>query len=234
MQIEYAERALYLPEFETLVISDLHAGAEESENVQIPLGEREYLREHLLTLLSWYTPSTLVIAGDVMHEFGRRTDSTVGTVKSIVQTGVETGCDVIIVRGNHDPMLDTVDLPEATVADEWMLGDGAALIVHGHEPPTTKADLFILGHHHPMLSVEGIKQDCFLIGEEVYYGCDVVVLPRFNEFVGGHVMNRVGRGKPMTYVFGELPVSELKPVIVDTGAEDPLEFPPLRDIQRFL
>jgi putative SbcD/Mre11-related phosphoesterase len=234
MQIEYAERAVYLPTFETLVLSDLHAGAEESENLQMPLGEQEYLEEHLLTLLSWYTPSTLVIAGDIMHKFGRRSDSATETVESVVQLGNNAGSEVVLVRGNHDPMLDTLRLPGATVVDEWMMGDNEVLVIHGHEAPRSKADLFVLGHHHPMLSIEGIKQDCFLYGESVYWGDDILVLPRFNEFVGGHVMNRAGKEKPMTYVFGGVPVSNLRPVIIDDMSEEPLEFPPLGELQRFL
>jgi hypothetical protein len=234
MRVEYAERAVYLPDFETLVFSDLHAGAEQSENLQIPLGEREYLEQHVVKLLSEYTPTTMVIAGDVLHEFGHRSTEADAVIRSVVQAGVDAGSEVILVRGNHDPMLETMTFPEATVVDEWMIGDGEVLILHGHEAPRTKAKLFIIGHHHPMLSIEGVKQACFLYGKSVYWGCDVLVLPRFNEFIGGHVMNRVGQGKPMTYVFDEVPVSDLRPIIVDPESLEVLRFPVLSELQRFL
>jgi metallophosphoesterase superfamily enzyme len=121
-------------------------------------------------------------------------------------------------------------------------GADSALVVHGHEPPTESADLYLVGHDHPAIEIEGRRRPCYLAGpvgpgRAVDTGAapadaSVLALPAFNRLAAGVVVNGARRGdlqSPLLYR-----VDELRPVVRDPDADETLTFPPLGEFRRLL
>jgi len=110
--------ALYVKAAETLVLSDLHIGYEEElrrKGVLIPQEQRSLFAKELGRLIAAHRPRTVVLAGDVKHEFGRISQEEWSDVLRLIREIRVQGCDVEVVGGNHDvlikPILDKLEIP---------------------------------------------------------------------------------------------------------------------------
>ena len=71
--IKIIDLALYLEKFKTLVIADSHIGYEEALNKQgilVPRFQFKELIQRLEKILKKTKPKTIVVNGDIKHEFG--------------------------------------------------------------------------------------------------------------------------------------------------------------------
>lgn len=225
--VEYAERAAYLPDADALVLADLHVGRDATSPVELPLGERADLRRRLGDLLDRFSPATVVLAGDVLHSFDSLPDGVADTVADLEAAVADAGADLIVTPGNHDTVLDAATDAERT--DEHALADGT-VVCHGHQTPDTPADRYLVGHEHPAIVLEGRKHPCFLVTDTGPNGASLVVLPAFSRLARGTVVNRMSTRDCLSPAIPDL--GSCRPVVVSDG--EALEFPPLRDLREHL
>lgn len=237
--VAFADRGLYLPAGDALVVADLHVGRAEASAVSFPLGERDDLRDRFGALLDRFDPATAVVAGDVVHAFDRVTDSAVETLETLRGACLDRGTALELVAGNHDTALaDAWDgtVREAYVVEEAATTDGSetrtTAVCHGHEPPSVAADRYVIGHVHPTIEIEGDRRPCFLRGAGTYRGADVLLLPAFTRLAAGVPVNdaaTAGLDSPLVD-----DAADLAPVVCDPDGGEPLRFPPLGAFDRLL
>ena len=228
----FRDRAAYLPETDALVLADLHLGKGEATDVELPLTGR--VIERVDALLDWCDPETVVLAGDVLHAFSYVTDRVADSFAALRERLADV--DLRVVAGNHDTCLDGLCRPAGSnpsidVLDAHRLRDGT-LVCHGHEAPCETADRYVVGHDHPAIVIEGKRRPCYLYGESVYRGADVLVLPAFNPLARGTVVNRLSRGDPSSPLLAD--VRAFRPIVRDEDADETYVFPPLRAARSFL
>jgi uncharacterized protein len=163
--------ALWLPQHSILSFADLHLGYEEElyhKGVHLPLNEFTYQRNLFGKLIGKYKPKTVVLNGDIKHSFGRINSSEWRQTKELFNLIAEH-CDIVIIRGNHDTMLDFITTKhKLVVVDHYKSGD--VLFLHGDVLPTTEMlegiQTVIIGHEHPAISLtNGVRTEqykCFL------------------------------------------------------------------------
>lgn len=225
----FVDRALFFPDVSTLVVADLHLGRDATANVQFPLGERERLQRRLEQLLDQCAPETVVLAGDLLHAFDRlprRVDDQLEAIEAAIEAA---GASPVIVRGNHDSMLDTAT--EYTVTDYHRI-DEQRVVCHGHERPSAEAETYVIGHEHPALTVEGTRRPCYLVGPAANDDATVTVLPAFNTLAPGVRVSQVRDGDLQSPLIGS--IDEYRPGVIDEDSEETLWFPELGSLRSHL
>ena len=159
--------ALFIKRHHALVLNDLHLGYEEALHAKGVFVPRFQLQEVISTLqkiLTTTKPETVVINGDLKHEFGRILAREWKEVLQFLDFLLRNTKNVVIIQGNHDPV-----------------------IVHGDEVCRTTATRIIIGHEHPAITIrEGSKWEkykCFLKG--TWKGKELIVVPSFNPLLEG-------------------------------------------------
>jgi hypothetical protein len=233
--LTYRDRAVYLPAAETLVVADLHVGRAEASDVAFPLGEGADLRERLAALVAAFDPTEVVFAGDVLHRFDAATVGAESRLSDLAAVCREAGAELVLVRGNHDTMLETVW--DGDVLDEYAVDsagdadDPGVVVCHGHAEPAADASLYVVGHVHPAITIEGRRRPCYLYGDVAHRGADVLVLPAFTRLAAGVPVNGM-RGETRSPLVGD--VDAFRPLVYDADAEETLSFPPLGEFRRML
>jgi len=211
---------------DVLMVADLHLGRSAGSNVELPLGTGAEMIDRLTDLVDAVDPAEVVLAGDLLHSFGTvplSVDSTVSDLRAAIR---DRGARPVVTPGNHDGMLDSVwDGPTPT---EYRVGD--TVVAHGHRDPETSADRYVIGHDHPAIEVEGQKRHCFLYGEGVYRGADVLMLPAFTRTTGGVAVNGMSAGEFQSPLVTD--IDAFRPAVRDR--EETLWFPPLGELRRHL
>lgn len=225
--LEFSDRAVYLPESDTLVIADLHLGRAVTSAVDFPLPEDSSIRTRLEELVDRFEPAELVIAGDVLDSFSQVPDGVAATLEGLRASVDSAGVELTVVEGNHDPMLS--ELTDAIA--ERRLGT-STLICHGHEHPEHSADRYVIGHDHPAIVIEGQRRPCFLYGPGAYEGGDVIVLPSFNELIAGTKVNQLD-GEHLQSPFLDS-LETFRPIVVEEASGATYRFPPLGTMREFL
>ena len=98
------DRGLLLEREHPLVIGDLHLGYEkalEDEGVYIPRMNTDSIRDSLNRIISKYEPETIVLLGDIKHDFRRAKYEGKEEVRSIIDL-ILGAAEVVVVKGNHD------------------------------------------------------------------------------------------------------------------------------------
>ncbi|WP_372909676.1 metallophosphoesterase [Salinigranum sp.] len=230
--VAFADRAVFLPRADVLVVADLHVGRAAASDVEVPLGERADLTERLDAVLDRFSPGRVVVAGDVLHEFGRVSHRAAETLDTLDATCRAAGAELVLVTGNHDGMLETVWDGERHDGYRVDDGDRTVLVCHGHEEPSEEADRYVVGHDHPTITIEGQRRPCFLAGEAVYHGSDVLMLPAFSRVASGVEINGMRARDFQSPLVTD--ADALRPVVWDPGGEDALTFPPLGRFRKLL
>lgn len=225
MDVAFADRAVFLHGSETLVLADCHLGRGTSANVCLPLAEDD-IPTRLTALCDRFAPTQVVLAGDVLHSFSHLPDDARATFRRVEDVAEEHGARLVVTPGNHDTILDAVwDGPNEA---EFVVGE--TVVLHGHEPPETEAERYVVGHDHPAIRIEGRRRPCYLFGRDVYASADVLMLPAFNRLAPGVVVNR-SRELPSPLVTD---LGAFRPVVRDEGGDETFEFPPLRAFRELL
>ncbi len=237
LDAEFRDRAVYLPDADALVCADLHVGRDERSNVELPLGERDDLLDRIDGLLATFDPSEFVVAGDLLHSFDSLSDGVERTVGDLADAVADAGAECSLVAGNHDTMLDAVVEGPAgervgSVGAERRLPGADALVLHGHERPDADAELYVCGHDHPAIEIEGRRRPCYLYGEGVRDGADVLVLPAFTRLAPGTLVNRARRDRFQSPLLDR--AGAFRPVVRDDDAAETFWFPPLDELRSML
>jgi putative SbcD/Mre11-related phosphoesterase len=232
MEFEARDRAAYLPAADALVCADLHVGRDATSNVEFRVGEHEDLTARFGALCERYEPSEAVVAGDLLHSFDRLPRGAAETVRALRDAAEAVDCRLVVAPGNHDSMLS--ELWDGPTAEEYRLeaGEETVVVTHGHEPPSTDADWYVVGHDHPTLEIEGMARPCYLYGPETYGSAGVLMLPAFSRLPAGVAVNEMYAGdfqSPLVESAGGM-----RPVVRDEDADRTHEFPPLGEFRRLL
>lgn len=226
--LRFADRACYLVDADVLVLADLHVGKAAASDVAFPLGERTDLAERFGALLDRFEPTEAVLAGDVLHSFSTVPDGASETLADLRRHARERGVRLVAVRGNHDTMLDSVW--DGPVETEYRVGD--TVVCHGHERPTARAARYVVGHDHPVITIEGRRRPCALLGtyRDVPGAADAddtpfVMLPAFTRLASGRVVNALRASEFQSPLVTD--ADALRPLVRDDDAGETHRFPPL-------
>jgi len=224
--LSFGAGAVYVPEEDVASVSDLHVGladAARRDGTALPFDEETALEEAVRDVLTRFEPSTLVFDGDVQHSFGGIGDAG-DTVRRLERVTETYGAEPVFVEGNHDTDLDAV------VGTEAWHEEGDVVFVHGDTVPANLPDasLYVVGHDHPTVEIEGQKQSCFLHGP--YEDAAVVMTPALNPLCEGVVVNEM-----RAYDFMSPFVRDFDRFRVAVETQDEaLRFPPIDDFRRML
>ncbi len=178
-----------------LVIGDLHLGYEESLNERGFFVSRSVLKNVLDYFEKFFKKfgrfDKIILLGDVKHEFGKISRQEWGEVIEVVESFKKKCEEIIIVKGNHDKILEPVIRRYEYVrfVDYYIFEEFCFL--HGDrefkEIYSKEIKYWIVGHGHPAIKIsDGVKMEkykCFLYGK--YKDKRVVIVPSFIEVSEG-------------------------------------------------
>jgi len=187
--VKMADLGIYIEKEKTLVLSDFHMGYEEAlskQGVFIPRHQFADTIKRLENLLSKLPEiKTIVITGDLKHEFGTISQQEWRDVFGIIDL-LKKHCEkLVILKGNHDTVLQSMlKQRNIEVCENFCIENFA--ILHGDSIPSDvnvlKRKIFIIGHAHPAIkltdSFTSEKVKCFLKGKWNFK--TLIVVPSFN------------------------------------------------------
>ena len=156
--IEMIDLALYLKESKTLIIADTHIGYEESLNKQGIMITRFHFKElikRLEKILKKVRPKTIIINGDIKHEFGKISDQEWRNTLKLIDFLAKHCKNLILLKGNHDKILGPIAKKRnITTADNIIINN--ILITHGNKLIKELKDIktIIIGHEHPAINLK--------------------------------------------------------------------------------
>ena len=202
-----AERAVFLPACETLLVADLHVGkaaAFRAASMAIPAGITAADLERLSAALAGTRARRLVVLGDLLHARSGRAPRTLDALAA--WRACHRRLEVVLVRGNHDRHAG--DPPEELgfdcVEGPWL--DPESGWTCRHEPEVSGAVYTLAGHLHPSVRLLGagrqaVSLPCF------HFGPAMGVLPAFGGFTGSRRVRPRRGDRVFVVVDGEvLPV----------------------------
>jgi uncharacterized protein len=186
------ERVVFLPEFDTLLVADVHIGKATSFRqlgVPVPSGTTQETLSVLTRLIQGLDVRRVIFLGDFLHSARSLAPDTRATLHRWRELHGQV--ELTLVRGNHDHRAGDppASLDIQSVSEPLAL-HGLALSHH----PRPMAGAFVLaGHLHPCVSVGGRAHDwhrlpCFWFSDQVG------VLPAFGAFTGMQAI-RAQRGE---------------------------------------
>jgi len=183
--------AVWLPRERVLAITDIHLGYEEALNkrgVMIPRQQFRDTVQRLERILNGIAPETVLINGDLKHEFGTISQQEWRDVLKFLDFLLRHAKRVVLIRGNHDSVLGPLaEKKGLELCDSYRAGK--VLFSHGNRVPDIAAGVrtIVVGHEHPAVSVrEGSRVEvfkCWLLGK--WKGRDLLVMPSFNLMAEG-------------------------------------------------
>lgn len=218
---------------DTLVISDLHLGRTSTDDLHFPTPGYDATVDRFTRALNATNPETVVLAGDVFQRFNHPPTEAIDTLSELRRLTVERGADFIVTPGNHDTCRFNIeDVYDGRLVSQYE-SDENVRILHGHRTPTGPADLFVVGHLHPMLERDGERWPCTLYGPGAYYGSDVLIVPPFAETVQGTPVRKVidGTGLRMPIVEDGNGLGSYHPIVHDQRRGETSVFPRLDELE---
>ncbi|UCJ15232.1 ligase-associated DNA damage response endonuclease PdeM [Pseudomonas sp. MM211] len=178
-----ADKALYWPAKQTLLVADAHLGKAATYRTlgqPVPQGTTARNLQRLDDLLASYPTRRLVFLGDLLHARPARTGSTLAALQAWRKRHAEL--QIVLIRGNHDRSAGDppADLAIEVVSEPWRMGPFALC----HEPLDCPGLHVLAGHLHPVFVLRGrgrdrLRMPCFSVEQSI------TLLPAFGEFTGG-------------------------------------------------
>ncbi len=178
----------------TLVVADLHLGYEDAlreRGVELPYEQYQWIRREIIRYIEEKDPETVVLNGDIKHEFGGALSQEWREVLDLIRTLRKENVRIEVVRGNHDNYLIPILLKEGIrIRDPYFIL-GRVMYFHGHRDLLSvpkDVEFIVMGHEHPAISLRddiggSHKFKVFLEGE--YLGAKVLVLPSLSPLAPG-------------------------------------------------
>lgn len=187
--IQAVDMALWFEVERVLVINDLHIGYEEAlrrKGMLMPKSQLRQIKEKMNVIFQKVEPEKIIINGDLKHEFGKVSSQGWKEVLDFLDFLLRKTKEVVIIKGNHDPILRPLaDKKGIMAVNEYQIG--GTLIVHGDELVETKAKRIVIGHEHPAITLrkgsKGEKYKCFLKGK--WRRKELIAVPSFNPLLEG-------------------------------------------------
>lgn len=182
-----AEKAIYWPEREVLLIADAHFGkaaAYRKLGQPVPHGTTASNLQVIDRIMGRYPTRHLIFLGDFLHAPGSHSAGTLGALAAW-RTEV-ADLRITLIRGNHDKRAGDPpsELRFDVVTEPLEMGPFALQ----HEPDAHPTLHVLAGHIHPVYRLHGrgrqsLRLPCYLLGGKVS------LLPAFGAFTGGFNMN---------------------------------------------
>ncbi len=178
----------YMPNEETVGISDMHLGFEiymESQGFFLPRMQMKLEEERVEAILREYRPANVLINGDIKHEFGRNTPQEWVEIRRLF-TLLTGRCNVTVVRGNHDNYI--INIARTFGIRVVRYTDvGRARFAHGDVHVGRKSDsIVVIGHEHPAIRIVDSVGGSFKFPVFLHFKDDpLLVLPAFSPFALG-------------------------------------------------
>lgn len=189
--IEIIGLSLWFSKEKTLVVGDFHLGYEEylhQKGVLLPKMQAKQIHQQLQEILKKVHPKTIIINGDLKHEFGRVLRQEWKEVLILIDFLLRNCQDLVLIRGNHDMILGPIaEKRKIKVVQEYQIGK--TIITHGDKliEPTSTVKRIIIGHEHPTISLKDQSKverfKCFLKG--TWKRKELIVMPSFNPLLEG-------------------------------------------------
>ncbi|QSE96078.1 ligase-associated DNA damage response endonuclease PdeM [Fulvivirga lutea] len=177
------EKAIFIPENRTLLISDLHLGKVNHfrrSGIPVPQKANDRNIELLIGLLQQQKPERVIFLGDLFHSHYNSEWEVFGQVlKAFPEMQFE------LVQGNHDIMspYQYDKLKILVHKDQLQLSS----LLLSHEPLQEFEGYNLAGHIHPAVKLRGsarqsLRLPCFHFGEKQG------LMPAFGEFTGAYTI----------------------------------------------
>jgi DNA ligase-associated metallophosphoesterase len=185
--------ALYWPDEDVLIVSDLHLEKGSSfavRGVLLPPYDTAATLATLTRIIARYAPRMVIALGDSFHDGDGPVRLSDGNRASLA--ALQRGRDWIWLAGNHDPapVIGVGGLSASILA--------IGVLTFRHEPSRTDCDGEIAGHLHPVARVRGrgrmVSRRCFVSDAKR------LVMPAFGAYTGGLNL----RHRAFADVFGSL------------------------------
>lgn len=214
------ERALIDDDGKTIIIGDLHLGFELTlldKGVHIPLQDSTLL-SMLNKILKRTGAERLVINGDVVDPIFRKWRMR-WRLHDFLK-GVRP-MDIHLVKGNHDARIEEIVPDGIALHQSGGARFGDLAVCHGHRGPSPNvlaARTIVISHSHPVVALRDelgitLREPCWLRWRGK--GREVIVLPPFNPFMGGHPVNSASRRQSVIFTRGLAKVERCEVYLLD-------------------
>jgi len=179
--------SLYIKKQKILVFGDVHIGYEESLNKQgilVPRFHFQDLMERVEKIIKKAKPKTIIINGDLKHEFGTISDTEWKQTMKFLEFLTQKA-NVVLLKGNHDTILQPIaNKKNLEISDYYSIDD--IYICHGDKIPEnldfSKSKTIIIGHEHPAIAIREYprveKYKCFIKGK--FKNKTLIAMPSLN------------------------------------------------------
>lgn len=179
----YADGSLFLPDSQTLILSDLHLGKGAASHSRTPLPgyDTDDTLKRMKLAIERSTPKQTLLLGDSFHTVKGADELPEHHLDTLFHLARQT--EFLWIEGNHDPMLPS-HLPGQTAHVMSMNN-----LLFSHQPqfsseiPDQLLAGQIIGHYHPKsrlrLKARTYSAKCF------FYDDRLMILPAFGSFTGG-------------------------------------------------
>jgi hypothetical protein len=176
----------FLADAGVMVVADLHLGVEASleyEGLSIPRVQAKKMGEYMMRMIERLSPTKVVVAGDLKHNFSRNLVQEWRDVERFVKD-LSGKTKLEVIKGNHDNYVGSI-LGEYGVPLRREINIGAVKIVHGHAH-SERTGLTVMGHIHPSIRLRdsigaSVKDHCYLWDPER----QILVLPALSLVAAG-------------------------------------------------
>lgn len=177
----HPSRVIYWEEQAAMILSDLHFGKSghfRKEGIAVPQAVFREDLQRLVTLIQYFQPRQLIIAGDLFHSRHNQELDLFAKWRNDLR-----GLDCHLVMGNHDILPEQWYSDTGIITHRHSLRTGPFLFCHDPETISATDCYSFTGHIHPGVTLYGIgKQSlrfpCF------HFTSSHCVLPAFSRFTG--------------------------------------------------
>ncbi|MFO7791966.1 MAG: metallophosphoesterase [Candidatus Saliniplasma sp.] len=193
----------------TMIIADLHVGYErelENRGINLP-SQTKAMSKEIEDMLKDGNYDQIIINGDLKHNIPSGSWQEYKEIPRLIDVCLSFVDCVHLVPGNHDGGIQQYLPSEVKIheASGFVIDDIGVL--HGHANPSEdvlKARSIVIAHSHPTVSLidslgQKNKMQCWIKMEFEYngYNGDIVLMPHFNNLMGGISVNENGYLGPL-------------------------------------
>ncbi len=217
--IKMIYESIYIKSLDALVISDIHLGLEyvlANKGIYVPRMQYKKAMERMEKILEEISSKTLIINGDLKHEFSETSYHEYKEVSDFLSYLKRNFERIILIKGNHDNYIERVTKKFGIeVYKEFIFGD--YYFTHGHrifENYNRNYRWIIIGHEHPAITLiddigSKTKYKCFLVG------LNVIVLPSMSYYSYGTDLNLVPKDELLSPILKEFDIYEFNTYIIE-------------------
>ena len=231
--------ALFDPENDLLVISDLHLGLEKtmtSKGNYVPSSQLDDIKDDIREAQKETEASRILVNGDLKNQY-RTSYSETEEIEEFLNFLKAEFDEVIVIEGNHDTFIEsTMEKADIELEDHY-LEDGK-LYIHGHEElgqyELQDFETVIIGHEHPAIALEdeiGVREKIpALLYGPMEKDRRIIVMPAFSRIANGTAVNEIPKRELLSPVLKKNADKEQLKAIGISREAGLFEFPELHHL----